>query len=217
MPVQQYSGQGFRRSPDPLVSNTNSARGTYPWSAFQATIGEIDDGDFVAETIAASGTGYSLLLFTSDTPAICNVLASDTTTGLQYSSPVANLLSTPLCVVTAGGTTAATTANYGGSVSGFGGVGSLVPVAGFPAEVDVVIGGVSEGRTAELAEVVCIANSGVINGVVGVGSSAFASADAPAPIILASSQYTLAMRTSDNLVTIGGNLFQVVGLWAVQA
>ena len=217
MPVQQYSGQGYRRSPDPIVRNTNSGRGTYPWSAFQATVGEISEGGaFVADALTTGDT-LSLLLFTSDTPAICNALASDTTTGLQYSSNVANLLSTSLCVTAAGGATAATTANYGGSVSGFGGVGNLVPVAGFPAEVTVVVGGVTAARTAETTEIVCIANNGVINGVVGVGSSAFASPDAPAPIILASSQYTLAMRTSDNLVTIDGDLFQVVGLYAVQA
>jgi hypothetical protein len=215
MPVQQYSGQGYRRSPDPIVSNTNSARGTYPWSAFQATIGEIDEGDFVASDV--SGLVVSLLLFTSDTPAICNALASDTSAGLQYSSPVANLLSNSLVVTATGGFTAAAAANYGGSVNGFGGAANAVPVAGFPAEVTVVVAGTGPGRTAELTEIVCIANSGVINGVVGVGSSAFASPDAPAPIILLSSQYTLAMRTSDNLVTIGGDLFQIVGLYSVPA
>lgn len=212
MPVQQFSGQGFPRKPDPTVSATNSGRGTYPWSVFSATIGSVSQGSFVASDVG--GSSLALLLFTSDSPAICNALATDTTANLQFSSPVANTLSSSLVVTTVGGATPVAAANYGGSVSGFGGAANAVPVAGFPAQVDVVVPGSGQSAAADITKVVCIANGSVLSGVVGVGSSEFASADAPAPIILASSAYTLAMRASDNLVTLGGNLYQIVGLWS---
>lgn len=212
MPVQQFSGQGFPRNPDPTISTTNSARGTYPWSAFRAQLGEINGGIFVGLSGVFQGSlPISLLLFTSDTPAICNAVATYIDGHLQFSSPVANTLSFPYAVTTVGGATPATADNYGGSVSGFSGVLRGVPVAGFPAQVDVFAPLDSGESIANSIYIDCLANGTNIYGVIGYNNAGLAAA--PAPIILGADQYTLAMRESNNLVNIGADLYQIVGLW----
>jgi len=206
-------GTAYRRYPDPVINGTPNAYGLSPWSAFKARIASVDSGTVISN-IRIEGAVVAAILFTTDIPVIVLPICTTETTATTYISSAINTLSSVAAVTTVGGAVPVSTPLQGKPVSGYAGAALDVFVTGFPVEF-LVKGAGFEGALS-YADLMVVANGPVINGPVGPLDLVAASARAPVPILLDTTNYTPAMRAggnqfSDNL----GNLYQIVGIWAL--
>lgn len=203
------------RYPDPKTKGTANAYGLYQWSAFDAPLITGFDVGGNALPLAGfdSGESQSVLVFTSDIPVISRGIVTDLAAGLQLSSVAYNTLGTLAAVSTSGGAAPAVITQYGQVLSGYAGPTSEVLVTGFPLNLVATIPG-TEG-TADNVFLQIIANSPVINGVVGPLLGDFALATAPSPIILETSEYTQAIKDNGNIYQLNSTTpqYQVVGIY----
>jgi len=206
-------GTRATRYPDPPVKGTPNGYGLYPWSAFDAFLVESFKTNGGAQQLVNVGNGQDIgvLVFTSDIPALSRSIVTDSTAGLQYSRIAPNTLGCPFVVTTSGGATAATITNYGQVLTGYAGGALDIFVTGFPLTITITIPGTEGVESTVFLQVV--ANSPVINGVVGplFGASALA----PSPIILAAALYTQAIKDNGNIYQLNAAApqYQVVGLY----
>ena len=209
-------GTPYKRYPDPTSPGTPNAYGLYQWSAFDAllTQGFSVDGIALPAANIGEGTDVPVLVFTSDIPAISRSLVTDSSAQLQYSRIAPNTLACPFVSATSGGPVGAgvTIAQYGQVLSGYtGGAYYEVYVTGFPLLITITTPATSNVQSTVFLQV--IANSPVINGVVGplLGNSP----SAPAPIILPAGGYTQAIKDNGNIYQFNATApqYQVVGLW----
>jgi len=211
-------GTPYKRYPDPASPGTANSYGLYPWSVFKATICSWNGTDEpVPQVNLQLESGISLLLFTSDVPALLELRATDKDTNLQFSAGAVNGLSVPFLYTTLGGTTPATISTQGKVIAGYTGGLADVYCTGFPAYGKVAAPGV-EG-VATYTDVICVANAPVIASPVSSLSLDFKqqgnNAFAPVPVIIGAQTYTAAVRDAGNLITApDGSLFAVVGLWS---
>jgi len=232
-----FGGTRYRRFSDPLPSGGPSSYGLYPWSTFKARLGSIATGEFVSANNTAIPDGYivSLLIFSSDIPAVASGRVTDTATSLQYSNDVENRVSVPFLVTVAGGATVAAADFLGKVVTGFAGVSGAatsVPCSGFPARFTAVPPQGATTGDADITDLIVHANSPTICAPVSqniVGTADAGSTLQPIPVILLNSDYTNAIRFSgstaataqygDNVIltSTGGKLWQVVGLYTASA
>lgn len=211
MPIQYTSGTAYPRVTDPPQNpGVPDERGLYPWSVFEARLVKLVAGDVTVVDTIDQGDTVSLLLFTSDLPAICKYIAVKATSS-PFFGDIANTLTSPFVKSTAGGSTAVTVENYGQVSKGYTGVGNLVYAPGFLAATTIVLNGGT--GTAQTVDVQCWANCSQIVSPIGPDSHA-GSTTAPQPIILTYTQYTAAILAAGNLVTdaAGGKVWRVVGL-----
>ena len=147
---------------------------------------------------------------------ISRSLVDDQTTGLQRSLVARNILDCVAAVTTSGGATVASIAQYGQVLTGYTGPTSEVLVTGFPLSLLIETPGTDNAEdTVRSVFLQVIANSAVINGVIGpiLGTSPAA----PSPIIIDASLYTQAIKDNGNLYQLNSTApqFQVVGIYAV--
>lgn len=212
MPIQYLSGTPYPRVSDPVVSTVANDHGLYPWSVISAYLSTLVEGDIVSASGLETET-VDLLIFGQDLPASASLLATDNTAVAQYQSDVLNTLGLSFLFTTSGGIVEVAADNYGQVLEGYAGALSAVRVSGFAAQVSVTAPG-AEG-VADTAKLVCITNG---QGLIAPIGGPTLSATAPTPIILENGDYTNAIRSAGNLLTDGaGNLFMVVGLYAVVA
>lgn len=201
------------RYPDPKIKGTANQFGLYQWSAFDALFveGFKPNGTYTKYAGSVGGDALGVLAFTSDVPAVSRSIVTATT--YQLSGVAPNSLDCVAAVTTSGGATAASIAQYGQVLTGYTGPTAEVLVTGFPLVVSVVLPG--EAATADSVFLQLLANSAVINGVIGplLGNSPLA----PMPIILESSQYTQAIKDNGNIYQLNSTTpqYQVVGIYAI--
>jgi hypothetical protein len=234
MPIQYKAGTPATRKYDPPGRGGSAdARGVYQTSAFYASLSNLVGTTVTLDTTLAEDT-VELLLFTSDLPLICRSYVYDASSAQTNSTGCENRGTLENAFVTdaAGGGSAVLVSNLGEVIKGFSGVGQLVPVSGFAARVTVVppsstnvtvagSTGVVEPGLASAVGIMCIANAANLIGVIGSvfpdkSGNTGGILTAPTPVILKSSDYTAAMRTSRNLITDGaGKQYQIVGLYFI--
>jgi len=203
------------RYPDPKIKGTANEFGLYQWSAFDALLasGLKPNGFISALADLPNASAVDVLVFTSDIPALASAVVTDVTAGLQFSKYVSNALTCEAAKSTSGGAVAASIAQYGQVLSGYAGSASDVLVTGFPLSFVSTNPGAEGVEDTVFLQVV--ANSPVINGVVGplVGNTAAA----PSPIILDASVYTQAIKDNGNILQASPTApqYQVVGLYTV--
>ena len=206
------------RYPDPRIKGTANQFGLYQWSAFDAPLVESFkvSGAITEYSGVLDGTALGVLVFTSDIPVLSRSLVNDGTTGLQKSRVARNILDCVAAVSTSGGATAASIAQYGQVLTGYAGPTSEVLVTGFPLSLVIENPGVDTSTdTVDAVFLQVVANSAVINGVIGplLGNSPLA----PSPIILDASLYTQAIKDNGNIYQLNSAAaqYQVVGIYAV--
>jgi hypothetical protein len=206
-----FGGTSYSRDTDPIVSGKANSLGLYPWSAFRARLGTGTDTTFTALTSLADNAVVSLLLFTSDVLAIGAVVDAAGTAGTPITGLIAPALSVAFFDATNGGSDLSVPV---GSV-GQGYVGSgatAVECAGFPATVTVT------AASTTVTDILVLANSPNISSPVSLQNwaSSPTSAAGALPVILSQANYSIAIRDAGNqIVTSGGTVYQVVGLYAV--
>ena len=212
-------GTRATRYPDPPVKGTPNGYGLYPWSAFRASLSninaisqEMDFPNTAALDTPASIKGVEFLLFTSDIPAILTAVSYDTVNYVSYPSSAYNsIASLYILSATKGGSTGVTGAQYGKVLSGYAGAGNTVFCTGFAAN------GAFHGPNGEQSDqyvLECISNGPVISAPVGPITIYKGTTLAPIPVILTSADYKQAMYDAGNIYTApSGRLFQIVGLY----
>jgi hypothetical protein len=198
-----FGGTSYSRDTDPIVSGKANSLGLYPWSAFRARLGTGTDTTFTALTSLADNAVVSLLLFTSDVLAIGAVVDAAGTAG----TPITGLIAPALSVAFFDAT------NGGSDLSVYVGSGATaVECAGFPATVTVT------AASTTVTDILVLANSPNISSPVSLQNwaSSPTSAAGALPVILSQANYSIAIRDAGNqIVTSGGTVYQVVGLYAV--
>ena len=209
-------GTPAKRYPDPLVKGTPNQFGLYPWSAFDAPL--IKGFDVGGNALPADNIPdteeVDALVFTSDIPALSRSIVTDLVAGLQISRVATNALACPLVSATSGGALGVSVARFGQVLSGYTGAGLEVYVTGFPLLIIVNYPGTEGFADSVFLQV--LANSPVINGVVGPLLSVFGDSPfAPSPIILNAVLYTQAIKNNDNIYQLNATApqYQVVGLY----
>jgi hypothetical protein len=211
-------GTSYPRYSDPLVSGAPNQFGLYAWSVYKARLSVLSG---VGGTVSATSTlvttnAVSLLLFTSDVPAIAQINITDTAaTAPPQLNYAANATTASFLYTTSGGSTTATPA-YGQVAQGFAGTAKNISCSGFAASVTLAFAG---GSAAEAVDVLVWANSPNICSPVApndpAGVLASATPTAPTPIILRNSDYATSIREADNLIVdAAGKSYIVVGLYA---
>lgn len=207
-----FGGTSYSRDTDPIVSGKANSLGLYPWSAFRAALGTGTATSFSLLASVAKTDTVDILLFTSDVLAQGSIVASDVilTAALR---PVASV---PFFDATAGG--ADLVVPVGKVGQGYVATGEAAPnnyieCSGFP------VSGVTATAQSGLIEAAILANSANISSPVSRQDWATASADSGAlPVILDYTDYTVAIRDAGNkIVTAGGIVYQVVGLYKITA
>jgi len=211
-------GTPAKRYPDPNVSGTANAYGLYPWSAFDAILveGFKVSGAITEYSGILDGTSVDVLVFTSDIPALSRVIVDDGSTNSQSTRIAPNVLQCEAARTTSGGATFASIAQYGQVLTGYTGAANDVYVTGFPVSLLIKApGSDNTGDTIDGVYLQVVANSPVINGVVGplLGNSALA----PSPIILDSILYTQAIKDNGNIYQLNASApqYQVVGIYSI--
>ena len=217
-------GTPAKRYPDPLVTNTPNAYGLYPWSAFRAPL-VIITGEGQIEVVDGIEPSYiDLLLFTSDLPAICWLVAetSNSPPVVQFFNYVENNTVCQFLVAQPVGSSGlATVANIGQVLQGYVGnlYGEYVFCTGFNARVQNPVTtpyGSGEGVVSKYY-VTCIANAATISSPISY-SQPFqpqGTLSAPEPVIVRADAYTQAMKDAGNIfVDSSGGVCLIVGLWA---
>ena len=210
-----FAGTPSKRYPDPRIKGTANEFGLYQWSAFDAPL--ITGFDVGGNALPYAGfdtaEAQSVLVFTSDIPVIARGIVTDLVAALQFSSAGYNTLGTSAAKSTSGGAAPAVITQYGQVLTGYAGVGADVLVTGFPLAFVTVVPG-TEGA-ADSAFLQIIANSPVINGVIGPLLGDFAAASAPSPIILETAAYTQAIKDNGNIYQLNSTTtqYQVVGIY----
>jgi hypothetical protein len=204
---QVFAGTSFERYTDPLKQGKADGKGLYPWSTFRARLGTGTDTTFTALASVADNAVINLLLFTSDILAFGAVIDASSTTSVPVIGLPAPVLSVPFLDATSGGSDLSVPVG----VVGQGYVGT-VECSGFPAQVTI-----ASAATSTLTDVFVLANGGVVNSPVSLLNWAAAATTSGAlPVILSSANYTAVIRDAGNrIVTTGGIVYQVVGLYAV--
>ena len=201
------------RHPDPRIKGTANEFGLYQWSAFDALLvnGLLPNGTLDALAGVVSGDPVDVLVFTTDIPVVARAIITDVTANLQFSQVCVNVLTTTAAVSTSGVVSNATITEYGQVLTGYAGAASDVLVTGFPLLFSVVVPGA--GATEDAIHLSVLANSAVINGV--IGPIAGNSITAPIPVILASAAYTQAIKDNNNILQLNSATpqYQVVGLF----
>lgn len=194
----------------PLASITGSASyaGTYGWSAFRARMGTCTNTTFT-ETIASitDNQTINLLLFTTDVTAIGLVLDAGNATSILIAGLVSPATSVPFFDVTSGGADLSVLTGEVGS----GYVGS-VETKGFPAKAVNVVNG-----TSTKVDIAIIANGAQIQSPVSLLNwDSATTASGYLPVLIPASSYTTVIRDAGNqIITAGGVVYQVVGLYSV--
>lgn len=197
-----------RRYPGAAIDGSASAQGVYAWSAFRARMGTCTNTTFTP-TIASitDNQTINLLLFTSDITAIGLVLDAGNTTSILIAGLVSPATSVPFLDVTSGG--AALSVLTGEVGNGY--VGA-VATKGFPAKAVNVVAG-----TSTKVDIAIITNGARVQSPVSLldwDSATTASGDLP--VLIPASSYTQVIQDAGNqIVTSGGVVYQVVGLYSV--
>lgn len=208
---QVFAGTSNFRYTDPLSAGKADAKGLYPWTAFRARVGTAttaSGGAFTNVGALIDNTVLSLLLFTSDIPAI-GLVVSESTAGLVLPSSVSPAASVSFLDATVGGSDL--TVKVGEVGQGY--VGTI-ECSGFPATSTLLV-----ATGAVPLDVVVVANGGVVNSPISFLDYGTAStASGYLPIILRYSDYTAAIRDAGNVYTTSAGLtYQVVGLYTISA
>ena len=213
-------GTPAKRYPDPVVKNTANPNGLYPWSAFRAPLATVVD-DGIEVPFNLEQIRIDLLLFTSDLPAICWLVAEadqDSSTRVQFFNYVENNTECQFLYADPTATSLATVANIGQVLRGYvNNYLNIVYCTGFNARVPFPVTvpyGSTEGQKTRYY-VACVANGATVNGPIAY-SQRFpqGTLSAPEPVILYAPHYTQAMKDAGNIfVDRFGNVCLIVGLW----
>ena len=210
MSQKVLGGKSYKRYPDPSVSNLPNEYGLYPWSMLYARVSYVD-GNGAVQPISGltDPTNINLLLFLSDIPAIAQLKCYMTgATNAHQFTDITNEVSVPFLVKTAGGATVVTV-DIGKVAVGYTGAAGAVFCAGFPALGTADVAGVG---TVDDSSVLVWANNGVMASPISQNKDE-GSTLVPQPIILLYSQYTEALRTSNNIFTdTASKKWLIVGL-----
>jgi hypothetical protein len=214
-------GTPAKRYPDPLVTNTPNANGLYPWSAFRAPLVIIDSA---AGTIEAQenldGAYTEFLLFTSDLPAICWLVAETTGSApyVQFFNYVENNTIFQRLLQEPSASPLAAASNIGQVLQGYLSNTDRVRCTGFAARVQNFVStpyGAAEGATTKYY-LTCIANAATVSSPISF-SQPFqpqGTLSAPEPVICRVGDYTQAMKDAGNtFVDSSGGVCLIVGLW----
>ena len=217
-------GTPAKRYPDPLVTNTPNAYGLYPWSAFRAPLVDIDSPSGQITVVTDREDAYiELLLFTSDLPAICWLVAVTVVVGpfVQFFNYVENNTNCQFLFAQPSGGTLASAANIGQVLQGYvpNNYAEQIYCTGFAARVqnpNLAPYGGAEGSATKYY-VTCIANAATISIPISF-SQPFqpqGTLSAPEPVIVRQGDYTQAMKDAGNIfVDSSGGVCLIVGLWA---
>jgi len=211
-------GTPAKRYPDPVVKNTANANGLYPWSAFRAPLVRIADGTIEVQD-NLDGAYIEFLLFTSDLPAICWLVAETISPPyVQFFNYVENntifqqLLQEPFA------SPLAAASNIGQVLQGYLANTDRVRCTGFAARVQTPVTtpyGAAEGAITKYY-VTCIANAATVSSPISF-SQPFqpqGTLSAPEPVICRVRDYTQAMKDAGNIfVDSSGGVCLIVGLW----
>lgn len=209
MPQTILGGTRYKRYFDPSVSNLPNPQGLYQWSMFYANLRALDEAGAAQSVSVPDGTVINLLLFLSDIPGIAQLKCyHEGATNAHQLSDIVNEVSVPFLVSASGGATAVTV-DIGQVAQGYTGPLNAVRCTGFPCLTTADVVGV---QTVDEMAVLVWANSGVMNAPVSQNKDK-GSVLVPQPTVLLYSQYTEAIRASNNVFTdTDGYKWLVVGL-----
>lgn len=212
MPIQYLSGTPYPRVSDPPTVYTANDRGLYPWSAFRALFGYVNNGDLLR---TASGSTSDILLFTSDIPAMVTAAGSLYNVVTQYTT-LSNSLTTSILAPTSGGAAGVSASAYGQVLKGYAGAGFDVPCSGFAVTNGFTSYNFATGESTNILD--CLANSNSIispigNNTLQTGSGATSVGQGVSPIILLNTDYTQEILDNNNIAVIFNHAYLVVGLY----
>jgi hypothetical protein len=211
-----FGGTQHKRYPDPRIKGTANEFGLYQWSAFRASMGNVNtsNGEMDYANTNALDNPLELLLFVADVPAILTGVGFDATTNLSTLAPFTNKRSSNYILsATSGGSAPVGPANYGTVLFGYAGPTNTVFCSGFSANGEFLPVGGTQGTVTRYT-LECLCNSAVINAPIASLKPNSADVFAPNAVLLKSSDYTQAILDAGNVYTSPTNkVSQIVGLY----